>query len=423
MPIIYTMRKYHFLIIIGLLISYSTTVSGAWSCSIENGPPPELAEYMRTLDTLVSNVSSLKDACSGDFKSEKKDASQIQEDLVQFYDEVDIQSKLWNAIVIDFEYNIGVAFDGNARASVMSQWALIEAWEKKIQQAFEQAARTCNLGTVSDVFGGIDTRTYLKNALTRNRSVVHYYKSVVTWDLVVPEGIDDSDPLFLSIALNYSPSATASCENEYSFEKIGKDMMTSLDGIKTGITKWLDWWKKAIALFQWTDRDTDGYRELQKKLLTQELLRQWLSQSQISKLTTSLTCYQLGTTKESTVEERLKVRKNCMSDIVWPGWKELGRALTQSYAKNPPRDTDGYLARRLQTQALRTVAIDDISSLWSTLSSTLTSIDETEINEQILSDLVSIHMRLVDTNALLKKTIPTMQENCMKAGPTVWWCR
>lgn len=65
------------------------------------------------------------------------------------------------------------------------------------------------------------------------------------------------------------------------------------------------------------------------------------------------------------------------------------------------------------------IAIQQIADVWKEVEMTTLNTAEVETNNQMLSDLVSIHMRLVNLNALLKKETPTLQKTCLKAGPTV----
>ena len=73
----------------------------------------------------------------------------------------------------------------------------------------------------------------------------------------------------------------------------------------------LDGWKKAITLFGGENSNTLEYQELQKKLLTQELARQGVSQTAQDIMLGNLSCFQRNTNKESTVEESAKAKTDC----------------------------------------------------------------------------------------------------------------
>ena len=109
---------------ISLLISltiFFPLIGDAASCSIENGPPKELSEYMKSFDELTREIAGLKNNCQPPFKSETEQLSKIKKNLIEFYDEAEIQSDLSSAFTTDFQYTIGVAFEGNTRMTVVNQ--------------------------------------------------------------------------------------------------------------------------------------------------------------------------------------------------------------------------------------------------------------------------------------------------------------
>jgi hypothetical protein len=67
----------------------------------------------------------------------------------------------------------------------------------------------------------------------------------------------------------------------------------------------------------------------------------------------------------------------------------------------------------------KSILKDDVVEVWNEMEKTILSVNETNVNQQILSDLASVHAQLVTLNALFKKKIPDMQKNCMKQYPGV----
>jgi hypothetical protein len=395
---------------------------GAWSCSIEAGPPPELTAYLQSIDIAVSKVSSLTDNCSGDFDREKTSASKIEQNLISFYDEASLEMKLSDSIVLDFEYNLGTAFDGNSRAPVIAQGIILRNSEKKLESAFKKAWSTCNLDTVKEDFGNKSAREYLKSLLVYNRNVEYYYKSVVTGDTVPPVEYTNN-LLFISIARNYSPEATSGCQNEYSFEKMADEGMKAVEDIWNNIKNSSQEWENEIKLFQGSDTDKNTYRDIQKKVLQKELVRQWLSQSQITLMLGNLTCIQ-NAPADATQTEKWKIASDCWKPIIWPGARQLENQISKLFTLNPPKTTDEHLRRTIAASTNKYIAIQQIADVWKEVETTTLNTAEVETNNQMLSDLVSIHMRLVNLNKLLKKETPAMQNTCDIANKDItWWCR
>lgn len=89
------------------------------------------------------------------------------------------------------------------------------------------------------------------------------------------------------------------------------------------------------------------------------------------------------------------------------------------FVLKPPKSTDEYLRRKITASTNKYIAIQQVTDVWKDIEMTVLSTSETEINNQMLSDLISMHMRLVNLNKLLKKETPEIQKVCLKAGSTI----
>ena len=92
------------LLFIGLLLPFSSTFAG--SCTIENGPPPLLVAYIKSVSTNISDIKKLAASNSqcrgeaGSFSNERR--------FVQLVDAGMAQVSLFGDLVGDFQYNIGL---------------------------------------------------------------------------------------------------------------------------------------------------------------------------------------------------------------------------------------------------------------------------------------------------------------------------
>ena len=413
------------LLSISLITLIPLSVWAAGSCPIEVSPPEKLVEYLKSVSATLSKVgtaTSRKNLCDTTFKDEKKAYNGSLTSVNGLLDQIDLEVKLENGITTDFLYNIKTSFDGTAREGVIRQWQVIHDLEDRISSTIKMVASTCNLDTPVPTIDGRPARSILKDLLIYNRKLEYYFKTVAVGSISYPDGVSSDDTLFVTIASNYSPWATSSCKNEFGFEEIVSKLSKEIDKNWKFNGSALDGWKKAITLFGGENSNTLEYQELQKKLLTQELARQGVSQTAQDIMLGNLSCFQRNTNKESTVEESAKAKTDCTQQSTeWLWWgiqQSFIRSFTKDYKKTAT--TDAFLKNTLKVDTAKAI-VGDVGDVWKDLNTTISSTAETTINAQILSDLVSMHMQLVIMNKLLKEKIPDMQKNCMKENPRIVW--
>ncbi len=333
-------------------------------------------------------------------------------------DEVDIEFSLWSSVGIDFLYNIGSSFEGTARAPVINQGILIHELEKKILDTVKIWGSSCSLDTVVPALEGQSARSLLKSMFIANRTLEYYFKSVATGNIGLPAGISSSNNLYKAIAKNYSPDATSSCKNEYSFEAVIAGFLNEVNLNAKSFSDSLKWWEKAIRMFRGTDGTLAERNALQSKLLARELSRQWLSQNAQNIMMKNLWCAQVKSDKSSTPEEIARALKSCDSSadmmLKWV-WNSMKSAFEKDY-KTKGNSLEKYQKNNTRVSTQGKIA-SDVQGFWKTIDATIVNIDETATNDQMLSDLVNMHAQLVGINKLLKQKIPDMQKNCEKQWP------
>ena len=127
------MKKILFLISILLLFPYAAFAAEG-VCSIENGPPEKLKNYIRETEAKLGKISSVAriNSCGNTFANEKK--------FIEAIDRIETQSKLDTDFVVDFRYNVDVAAAGNSRSQVINQGIIIQNLDKKIISTLKMAA-------------------------------------------------------------------------------------------------------------------------------------------------------------------------------------------------------------------------------------------------------------------------------------------
>lgn len=293
---------------------------------------------------------------------------------------------------------------------------IIRDKEKVITSTLRTVANTCNLDTPVADMENQTAESILAEMLARNRRIEKYFKSAAVGEIQLPDGTNELDrPIYEAIASSYTPSMTSGCKNQYEFEEITAKFQEAVDFNFTKIGNSFDSWKKAIAIFRGNISQSEE-QEMKTRLLRQELGKQGMSQAAQSTMLKNLSCFQRDTSKESTMEELAKTRQECTQSII-QGLDNITKPLETAFLK--ATNTDEYIQKLVTIDKEKNINQNTVPDMWMNLNVVLANNAETSTNDQMLSDLVNIHLELVQTNTLLKKKIPDIQKNCMKANPGI----
>ncbi len=408
-------KSVRFLLISCLSLLPLATFAAGESCAIDKWPPPKLTEYIKEVKRITSEIraqASAKNQCSGTngtFSNEKK--------FLSLLDSIDAQNPLSLSIVTDFRYNILLVANGDSRAPVIAWGQILRNLETNdIIQTIKVVSNNCALGLP---YGDGTMESALTVLLIRNKQIESYYKSVVLWD---PRNTDNlSEPLASEIANNYSPHSTQNCKDgsivwgfSNSLADIAGKLMERIQKLGKKTEDSDKNWKEAIALFRGTST-VGNYNEIQKNLLKQELSRQWLSRGAVDLMIGNLTCTQANASANNSTEEKGIVSWRCFSSVVI-GSENLTNWMKRSIIQ--ATNTDEYLTRVLRYDKKKYQASEDMTKFWTRIETLAKSEDE-NTNEKMMTDLVDLHIRLLETNEVLQKRIPEMQENCRKWQPGI----
>lgn len=403
-----------FRIIFPLILSACMSES-AFACAIQNSPSPLLSSYIKDVTKRASEIRSFGTAnnkCNG-----KTGTFSVENRFLSLIDRVDSQTSGWWWIVQDFEYSILLTARWESRWPVTTHATLIRNLETQtLVPALKNVAAACALDGLMP--NGKTPEEELSNLLANNRSLETFYKNVALGDPTLPQWLTEyQEKLYLDIQKNYSPEVTASCKGSESIDSI-EELMTKiqerLQGQATKTNNKQNDWEEALALFagKWTS--TKKYQDLQRRLLSAELARQWLTGKARDAMLGNLTCFQSNTTPTSTVEEMGEARSKCLqSGII--GAENLTNWYKPLVFK--ATNTDEFLRRTLIAEKSRTRLGPDITSFWKQIQETKNT-DE-KLNEKMVTDLINIHAELVLTNELLCKKSQEMYKNCMKGDSSI----
>jgi hypothetical protein len=387
-----------------------------WACTIEKSPPPLLVAYQKNIDTELTRIKAIasqKNLCNGangTFSTERR--------FVEFFQGIGASRYLYGGLITDFNYNVMVVAWGNSKGPVVNQGKILENIESgRIVPAIRAVAWACALEQ-RDEKTGLILGEELSNMIESHRSLVEHYKSVVVGNKTLPDGLSDgSKNLYNEILMNYSPESTATCKWDAWVSNI-QDVMTKIAermqrwAKKTNDTE--NDWQKAIKLFSGKWAKTQEYADLQRRLLSTELARQWLTQKARDAMLGKLSCVQRETTPSSDPEELGKANSRCREPVL-----TIAKNITNWYkgtiAKS--KTSDEYIKNTLAYDTAKTRLWADMASFWSEMEKIKS--DDDGINKKMITDLVNIHAELTITNDLLKKKIPEMYDNCMKGQPDI----
>jgi len=278
-----------------ILSSYQTTRAAEESCRIQDSPAPVLSEYIKNNRTIIKNITKeIKEAeKAGSFT---KVLNYWQSNIIKGYNQ---RINWWNYGSY-FHYYILFPVANDVTYQVKRDYRTLESendwlnkylkstikkWYSRVELTQEKVCNwikwDCELSWTVD--------SILWEMLKNNSQVLHMYRKTVTWD---NKDFDNIDELILidKTALKktnsdkenymmqyYGPGNNCNKE-EWKFldkiKKIKNDIIERYQATYKWSNTWIQNWKDAWALASGIDSDKE--KAIEKKLLAQELSRQWV---------------------------------------------------------------------------------------------------------------------------------------------------
>ena len=379
----------------------------AESCTIESAPISEFVQYSRDVDTELARLSregTREWACG----ISAGGASVWAERTASIIDGASTQLSYFPNLLLDFRYSIGLSTRGETRSPVMRDGILFSTIDARITRSLSSLASKCNL---SD-----QIQSDYSRLLWDNQTLSNIFKQAALWVPVEPSGLS-SNNIVLARAINtaYIPTATASCKDQNNtWESVSKMLQSLEKWWAKSESVWTDW-KKAIALFQWGNASmkSSEYTAIQRKLLQQELSRQWYSSRTAQAMLGNFDCFKEKTKWDTSAESATLAQQRCFANpIVWLEnillpWKQLVASATNTVDRS----------RYVNSLSTESILKRSIISTYSKLE--IYKTPAIDVKSALMSNLIDIHLELISTAEQVEKRLPIMYTNCMKAQPSI----
>lgn len=403
-------------IITTILIGVSISSEGyAESCSIQSGPPKELANYIQNTKKQAQNIgnrysTNLCGANESPMTAYKKTLSTL--------DKSSNQLPIMNNLIADFRYNVTTLYRLEMPPVVLTHWQLLYRLEvQTLIPTLEKLASRCQLAG--------DAQQEIIALISYNNTIQDYFRWVVNGN--APKA---SDTLQEEILKEYDESNTQKCWDDTStaIEKLSE----SIGWFGKDITEGMENWREAKALLSWESTwGKENYAALQTKLLQTELSRQWLSQTAMTQIMNNLACAQAESDGTMSIVDQSRSKEKCkrvyiigyskfesdLTEVLWWTRDAITGVLSVFFEK--PTNTDEFI--QLQEKIGKYTVIEkDIGNIYGELQAiAISESDDEVITNKIITDLSNTHSSLVGINKLIEKRIPMIQANCMKWNPWV----
>ena len=405
--------KQKILISFALYTTLSYSAVFAAGCPIENGPSPGIIQYITDIKWEISQITKgvtancgPKKAWNGIISGTNRVTEVLDWWTSRAFKDDPTSSNMYSSIFLDFNYSIQTALKGQSRAPVTRDGLIFGNLEKNtIIPAIKFLANTCNLTQ--------EKQDALEKILARNTRIANFYKTVTLGNAESKGNTDELD-----IFLYYNPENTKACKNEYSFEEWTQKIMERIGKMSLFNSNSITEWKDAIALMRWSPKGgKPTYDAVAQKLLVAELSRQWLSGKAIESMLSRFTCVRNkedgNETEWTDPINKAKAQNECTFFSVL-GADKLTNWMKPFVAQAPT--TQAVISRNAK-YTRQTLSNRNIGEFYKKLQN---SFDEESItNDEILSNLINLHIGISLVNTDIEKNIPLMSRACMTGNPSV----
>lgn len=417
------------------VISINYTYAG--DCAIKSKSSPALLKYIENNRSIINKIST-KLSESND-KKETDDKSLSNEVENEYKNVKSSALKVYNQIFnFDsyysyFKYFAVFPISNEVPHEVKRDYRLLE-WEWKgikfyldsiiknwktdiiIKWICKDITEKCNFSdeiTAWELIWKLTANNEAVLDLFRNTVISEINKNKTEIQLV--------DPNFeMDIQTNYNIESYSKCsEDGWFFEKISKAIKEIWVLNKEG-KDWVQKWKDAIDLMLWNDTKNEKYNEAEKRLLKNELSKQWISWDSQSNTLDALDKYNSewfsknnNFIKNTFNNTRLKLEnklKDFKNDVIW-----------DFFEKKQQENIDINSTIRAQENSTNTNLIKEkIDSMYLEM---MNFEWNSELNTTNLrTKLINVHIDLSNSIKTLNKTCPKAVKICNQQDNWKWNC-
>lgn len=287
-----------------ILLSISSTYAS--SCMIKDKPIDSLNQYLENNKLVINNISKQL------IESEKTKEKSIKQEAQDEYNKVKtgwikIYNNIFNfdSYYSYFKYFASFPISNEVPYQVKRDYRLLESEWKWIKGYLDNIIYNWKTDIIiKDVCNWVKSNCSFPNEIkaweliwkltANNEAIMDLFRNAVIWETYKnPTQITLVNNNFkLDIQTYYSIEYYSKCSEEkwWFFDTI----MTSIKEIWTLNKQAKDWiqkWKDAVDLMLWNDTTNESYAEAEKRLLKNELSKQWISWDNQSNMMDSLDKY------------------------------------------------------------------------------------------------------------------------------------
>ncbi len=161
-------------------VSLATQAFVTGSCQIASGPIPQLAQYQRSVEARIAELTAAGRASCG--------TTPVTVGVMRTVEVIDrafIQIPMFPNIFLDFLYNIRTLTSGDARSPVFRDGAIFTQIEQQIATVISIVTSSCNLDDA--------TQAGFTALLQENRTLENIYKQAALGTPSEPTGLSPSN--------------------------------------------------------------------------------------------------------------------------------------------------------------------------------------------------------------------------------------
>ncbi len=214
-------------------------------------------------------------------------------------------------------------------------------------------------------------------------------------------------------------TAKQECQDKWVWNKI-KKAATNFKFAKNWIQKWEEAWAE---LDQSGKKNKNKYEKLEKKLLTQELSRQWVPSNQAAQILKNLDDYN-GWSSVSIFNNPIWNITNTITNII-SNTQELKNSFKESIFKLFKKDKKDVTIKKLISETKKntdsTQISKDINKAYQA-QLPLAKMQDLDTN-QVVGEIIRMNNSVMIANNTLWKTIPFSEKTCKSQWEGQWICK
>lgn len=404
------------------------------SCKLWDGTPDILLNYIADVRKVIVNVTWQTYKTQKDGKIEK-DLKVLKDDMVKLYNlEVNWQGyySYFNFYVVYPVSNEYVYEIWRDYGLLDDEWKWIEKYKKVILKRWLSSQNI----TKEEICKWIENKNcnfewwnilkVLTEIQKNNERLKDYFRLSILWEETNYSGWGiylTWDNFLRDFNQFYNKNTTTSCSscNSWFMQRIW-EAFNNIWELNNAWKKWIENWKKAISMINWTMADQE-YARIEKELLQKELSRQWVWWWGAEAILWNLERFNnwwLSWWDNFVVNSFNNIANSVVSQIdnfsktvfTWSlffeKWKEKESTSVWSFIEE---SGNNYITEKVRW---------DIALIYSREVDSISA--QEDVNQQILAKLVNMHFNLNTATKVLDSVIEIAEKVCNDQGSWMWKC-